>query len=115
MVLSSFAQTNEQIMPMLVVSVLAQLVLSGGIIPMVDKQGHSKVLDYISWITPARWGYAGGASSINLPKLVDVPQIHTKDPLWQHSAHIYLLDTLMLVVLSMIFAVIVRWKIRLKR
>jgi ABC transport system ATP-binding/permease protein len=113
--LSAFAQTNEQIMPLLVVSVLLQLVLSGGIIPMVDKDGHSKALDYASWATPARWGYAGGSSSIDLPSLVKVPQIHTKDPLWQHSDHIYLLDIFMLIVLSLIYAGVVRWKIRLKR
>jgi hypothetical protein len=115
LVLSAFAQTNEQIMPLLVVSVLLQLVLSGGIIPMVDKDGHSKALDYASWATPARWGYAGGSSSIDLPSLVKVPQIHTKDPLWQHSDHIYLLDIFMLIVLSLIYAGVVRWKIRLKR
>jgi ABC-type multidrug transport system ATPase subunit len=115
MVLSAFAQTNEQIMPLLVISVLVQLVLSGGIIPMVDQAGHSKVLDYLSWLTPARWGYAAGASSIDLPKLVNVPQIHTKDPLWQHSQHIYLLDMGMLSVLSVVYGAVVWWKIRLKR
>ncbi len=115
LLLSAFAQTNEQIMPLLVVSVLVQLVLSGGIIPMVDAAGHSKALDYLSWATPARWGYAAGSSSINLPDLVKVPQIHTKDPLWQHSKHIYVLDMSMLVVLSLVYGSAVWWKIRLKR
>ncbi len=115
LVLSAFAQTNEQIMPLLVVSVLLQLVLSGGIIPMVDAAGHRKSLDYVAWVTPARWGYAAGASSIDLPKLVDVPQIHTKDPLWQHSHHIYLLDMGMLALLSLCYGAVVWWKIRLKR
>jgi ABC-type multidrug transport system ATPase subunit len=115
MALSAFARTNEQIMPLLVVSVLLQLVLSGGIIPMVDQAGHSKVLDYLSWLTPARWGYAAGASSIDLPTLVNVPQIHTKDPLWQHSGHIYLLDMGMLAVLSVCYGAVAWWKIRLKR
>jgi hypothetical protein len=115
LVLSAFAQTNEQIMPLLVVSVLLQLVLSGGIIPMVDAAGHSKSLDYVSWVTPARWGYAAGASSIDMPKLVAVPQIHTADPLWQHSKHIYLLDMGMLAVLSVCYSAVVWWKIRLKR
>jgi ABC-type multidrug transport system ATPase subunit len=115
LLLSAFAQTNEQIMPLLVVSVLVQLVLSGGIIPMVDAAGHSKSLDYVSWVTPARWGYAAGASSIDLPKLIDVPQVHTKDPLWQHTKHIYLLDMGMLAALSACYGAVVWWKIRLKR
>jgi ABC-type multidrug transport system ATPase subunit len=112
--LSAFAQTNEQIMPLLVVSVLLQLVLSGGIIPMVDADGASKVLNYPSWVTPARWGYAAGASSIDLPKLVNVPQIHTKDPIWQHSQHIYVFDMAMLAVLSLVYGSVVWWRIRLK-
>lgn len=113
--LSAFAQTNEQVMPMLVVAVLMQLVLSGGIIPMVDVEGHSKPLDYPSWVTPARWGYAAGSSSIDLPNLVKVPQIHTKDPLWQHTKHIYVLDMAMLAALSVLYSLIVWWKIRLRR
>ena len=115
LVLSAFAQTNEQIMPLLVVAVLLQLVVSGGIIPMVDAEGHSKPLNYVSWLTPARWGYAAGASSIDFPSLVKVKQIHTKDPLWQHSDHIFILDMTMLVLLSAAYAGVVRWKIRLRR
>lgn len=82
---------------------------------MVDVEGHSKPLDYPSWVTPARWGYAAGSSSIDLPNLVKVPQIHTKDPLWQHTKHIYVLDMAMLAALSVLYSLIVWWKIRLRR
>lgn len=50
--LSAFAQSNEQIMPMLVVSIMSQLVLSSGMIPVGGRTG----LDQMSWLTPARWG-----------------------------------------------------------
>jgi ABC-type multidrug transport system ATPase subunit len=111
LLLSAVAQSNEQIMPLLVVSIMSQLVLSGGMIPVTGRAG----LNQLSWVTPGRWGYAAGASSIDFPSLVKVPQIPTNDPLWQHSKHIYLFDMVMLAVLSLFYVGYVRWNIRLKR
>lgn len=111
LLLSAVAQSNEQIMPLLVVSIMSQLVLSGGMIPVTGRPG----LDQMSWVTPGRWGYAAGASSIDFPNLVKVPQIPTNDALWQHSKHIYVFDMFMLAVLSVAYACYIRWNIRLKR
>ncbi|UQX12303.1 FHA domain-containing protein [Candidatus Mycobacterium methanotrophicum] len=111
LMLSAVAQSNEQIMPLLVVSIMSQLVLAGGMIPVTGRAG----LNQLSWVTPGRWGYAAGASSIDFPGLVKVKQIPTNDPLWQYSKHIYLFDMVMLAVLSLFYAGYVRWSIRLKR
>jgi ABC-type multidrug transport system ATPase subunit len=111
MMLSAVAQSNEQIMPLLVVSIMSQLVLAGGMIPVTGRAG----LNQLSWLTPGRWGYAAGASSIDFPDLVKVKQIPTNDPVWQHSKHIFLLDMGMLVALSLFYGGYVRWSIRLKR
>ncbi len=111
LMLSAVAQSNEQIMPLLVVSIMSQLVLAGGMIPVTGRAG----LNQLSWLTPGRWGYAAGASSIDFPDLVKVKQIPTNDPIWQHSKHIFLLDMGMLAVLSLFYAGYVRWSIRLKR
>jgi ABC transport system ATP-binding/permease protein len=111
LVLSSIAQSNEQIMQLLAGSIILQLVLAGGMIPVTGRAG----LNQLSWITPARWGYAAGASSIDFPSLVKVKQIPTNDPIWQHSKHIYVLDMAMLAVLSVFYTAYVRWSIRLKR
>jgi ABC-type multidrug transport system ATPase subunit len=111
MMLSAVAQSNEQIMPLLVVSIMSQLVLAGGMIPVTGRAG----LNQLSWLTPGRWGYAAGASSIDFPDLVKVKQIPTNDPIWQHSKHIFLLDIGMLVALSLFYGGYVRWSIRLKR
>jgi ABC transport system ATP-binding/permease protein len=111
LVLSAIAQSNEQIMQLLAGSIILQLVLAGGMIPVTGRAG----LNQLSWVTPARWGYAAGASSIDFPNLVKVKQIPTNDPLWQHSKHIYLFDMAMLAVLSLFYAGYVRWNIRLKR
>jgi ABC transport system ATP-binding/permease protein len=111
LLLSAVAQSNEQIMPLLVVSIMSQLVLAGGMIPVTGRAG----LNQLSWVTPGRWGYAAGASSIDFPNLVKVKQIPTNDPIWQHSKHIYLFDMAMLAALSLFYAGYVRWNIRLKR
>ncbi len=111
LMLSAVAQSNEQIMPLLVVSIMSQLVLAGGMIPVSGRAG----LNQLSWVTPGRWGYAAGASSIDFPSLVKVKQIPTNDPIWQHSKHIYLFDMAMLAALSLFYASYVRWSIRLKR
>lgn len=111
LLLSAVAQSNEQIMPLLVVSIMSQLVLSGGMIQVYQRFG----LEQLAWLTPARWGYAAGASSIDFPALVKVKQIPTNDPLWQHSVHILLFDLAMLALLSIGYAGFVRWHIRLKR
>lgn len=138
--LSAFAQSNEQIMPMLVVSIMSQLVLSGGMIPVTGRIG----LDQMSWVTPSRWGYAAGASTIDfntllhhdsIPKdcmplptpqnpdpavpdgctpAVQVKQI-PQDGLWKHTKGIWLLDMGMLALLSVFYSTLVWWKIRLKR
>ncbi|ORB14270.1 ATP-binding cassette domain-containing protein [Mycobacterium noviomagense] len=112
LLLSALANSNEQIMPLLVVSIMSQLVLCGGMgIPVTGRFG----LNQLSFITPARWGFAAGASSIDFPHLVKVPQVPTDDRWWQHSKHIYVFDMAMLAVLSVVYAGYVRWHIRLKR
>ena len=62
LLLSSLARSNEQIMPLLVVAVMSQLVFSGGMIPVTARLG----LDQMSWATPARWGFASSASTVDL-------------------------------------------------
>jgi ABC-type multidrug transport system ATPase subunit len=111
LMLSAVAQSNEQIMPLLVVSIMSQLVLAGGMIPVTGRAG----LNQLSWLTPGRWGYAAGASSIDFPDLVKVKQIPTNDPIWQHSQHILFFDLGMLAALSLFYGGYVRWSIRLKR
>jgi ABC-type multidrug transport system ATPase subunit len=105
--LSALAKSNEQIMPLLVVAIMSQLVFSGGMIPVTDRLG----LDQISWVTPARWGFASTASTIDLIRLVPgTPQ----DSHWKHTPSTWLFVMAMLAALSTIYLGFVRWKLRLK-
>ena len=110
LVLSSIARSNEQIMPLLVVAVMSQLVFSGGMIPVTGRTG----LDQMSWVTPARWGFATSASTVDLLTLeAKVPSV-AKDSHWHHTPGAWWFDMAMLIVLSILYLGFVRWKIRLK-
>jgi len=110
LLLSAVARTSEQIMPLLVVAVMSQLVFSGGMIPVTDRIG----LDQMSWVTPARWGFAASASTADLIRLVPGP-LTPKDRHWEHTSGAWLFDMAMLIALSVFYVAAVRWKIRLPR
>nr|WP_082978316.1 FHA domain-containing protein [Mycobacterium gordonae] len=108
--ISAVVRSTEQIMPLFVVSIMAQLVLCGGMVPVTNRI----VLEQVSTVVPARWGYAAAASTVDVRSLVPgslVPQ----DRFWQHTSKIWLLDMGMLVGLSVFYACFVRWKLRLRR
>jgi ABC-type multidrug transport system ATPase subunit/predicted component of type VI protein secretion system len=107
--LSALAKSNEQIMPLLVVAIMSQLVFSGGMIPVTGRVP----LDQMSWVTPARWGFAATASTVGLTDLVK-PPILPADGLWKHTSGAWFLNMAMLAALSVFYLSFVRFKIRLK-
>ena len=109
LLLSALAKSNEQIMPLLVVAIMSQLVFSGGMIPVTNRL----VLDQLSWATPARWGFAASASTVDLIRLVPGP-LTPKDHWWEHRAPVWWFDMAMLAGLSVIYLGLVRFRIRLK-
>lgn len=108
--ISSLVRSSEQIMPLFVVTVMAQLVLCGGMVPVTGRLG----LDQLSFAMPARWGYAAAASTVDLRHLVP-DSLLSQDRFWQHTSGVWLLDMGMLAALSLFYAGFVRWRIRLRR
>jgi len=108
--ISSLVRSSEQIMPLFVVAVMAQLVLCGGMVPVTGRLG----LDQLSWLMPARWGYAAASSTVDVRHLVP-PTLLPQDQFWQHTRHFWLLDMGMLAGLTLLYTCFVRWKIRLRR
>jgi ABC-type multidrug transport system ATPase subunit len=108
--ISSLVRSSEQIMPLFVVAVMAQLVLCGGMVPVTGRLG----LDQLSLVMPARWGYAAAASTVDARHLVP-DSLLSQDRFWQHTSKIWLLDMGMLAGLSLLYLGFVRWKIRLRR
>jgi ABC transport system ATP-binding/permease protein len=108
--ISSLVRSSEQIMPLFVVTVMAQLVLCGGMVPVTGRLG----LDQLSFAMPARWGYAAAASTVDLRHVVPGSLV-SQDRFWEHTSKIWLMDMGMLAALSLFYAGFVRWKIRLRR
>ncbi|MEI2778220.1 MAG: FHA domain-containing protein [Tetrasphaera sp.] len=76
--LSAYVSTSEQVMPLLVVSVMAQLVLCGGLIPIAGRVP----LEQLSWLAPARWSYATAAAGVDLRGIFPAAPA---DRLWNHD------------------------------
>ena len=106
--LSALARSQEQIMPLLVVAIMSQLVFQGGMIPVTDSP-----LDILAWFTPARWGFAATAATIDLTSLVPPPAVPT-DSHWKHTLSAWGFDMAMLGVICIGYLSFVRWRIRLK-
>ncbi len=105
--LSSLARSTEQVLPMLVVVIMISMVMAGGLIPVTGRL----VLDQISWLVPARWGFAAGASTVDLNNIEAALPV---DRFWRHVRSAWLLDMGMLVLLGVVFTGIVRFRLRLR-
>ena len=77
LLVSALVKTTEQTTPVLVVAVMGQLVLSGGLFELTGQA----VLEQISWLSPTRWGFAAGAGTVDLRTITRID-----DPLWLHTA-----------------------------
>ena len=105
LVVSILAKSVEQTTPVLVVVVMAQLVLSGGLFLLTG----DKVLDQISWLSPTRWGFSAGASSVDL--LHTLPAF-ISDPLWVHTTSAWWRSIGWLCVQAVVLAVAARLALR---
>ncbi|MHA3022985.1 ABC transporter ATP-binding protein/permease [Mycobacterium sp. BMJ-28] len=103
--ISALARTADQVMPLLAVTLTAQLVLAGGFIPVTGRPA----LSAIAAVTPARWGFSATASTADLSNLV---LGIARDGHWEHTAGAWLFDMGMLTVLAIGFAGVTRWRLR---
>ena len=95
---SAYVTSSEQVMPVLVVTIMAQLVLAGGVIPVAGRA----VFEQLAWIMPARWGYAMASATVNMNAIVP----YRSDGMWEHSSGQWLTDATALLGLGLVFAVI---------
>ncbi|HUZ52900.1 MAG TPA: FHA domain-containing protein [Streptosporangiaceae bacterium] len=103
---SSAVSTTERAMPLVFLLVMVQVITTGSFIPVHGKPG----LEQLAWLTPSRWGYAAGASTVDLNRISPVP-VATQDPLWQHTAHAWLTDIGAMIVLLIFYSLITWWRL----
>jgi ABC transport system ATP-binding/permease protein len=86
LLISASVDTSEKTMPLLIVAVIFQVVMTGGVFPLTGKAG----LEQVAWLAPSRWGFAAAASTVNLnvislPAVPKVPAV--KKPAPGSSSH----------------------------
>jgi hypothetical protein len=105
--MSATARSHDQILPMLVISVMLSMVFCGGMIPVTGRP----ILDQLSWAIPARWGFAATASTTDLRAIA--PLTPQNETLWSHDPGRWLLNMTLLIALGAVLAGCVRWRTRL--
>jgi hypothetical protein len=106
LLVSSAVSTTERAMPLVFLLVMIQVVMAGSFIPINGKPG----LEQVAWLTPSRWGFAASASSVDLNKITPLPSA-SQDPLWQHTAHTWLLDIGSMVALLVLYSALTWWRL----
>ncbi|MEU4640572.1 FHA domain-containing protein [Micromonospora sp. NPDC023814] len=105
LLVSVYVSTSEQTMPVLVGLVMAQLVLCGGLFAVVERAG----IEQLSWLAPARWGYAAAAASVDLRAIMLKP---APDALWAHTTGAWSWAMAVLAGQTVLLAAVVRWALR---
>jgi ABC transport system ATP-binding/permease protein len=105
LMISAVVRTSETTLVLLFISVMLQIVLTGGVISIVGKAG----VEQLAWISPSRWGFGAVASTANLNMLQPGQQ---PDPVWTHDAHTWLTDMGLQILLAVVFASITYWLLK---
>jgi hypothetical protein len=107
LLISASVNTSEKTMPILMVVVVVEVILTGGVFAIAGKAG----LEQVAWLSPSRWGFALTASTSNL-NVIMPPQPGTPtDPLWAHTAHAWVIDMAALILLGAVFALLAWWRL----
>jgi energy-coupling factor transporter ATP-binding protein EcfA2 len=111
LMISATVSDENQAMPLLVLTSMAQLVLCCGLVPVAGRA----VLDQLSWLLPARWGLATAASTVDLPFLAgQVPGAGHAEPddLWTHDLVTWWADASILLMLGAVAVTLTWWLLR---
>ena len=103
LVISALVDNADKTMPLLVLLAMAQLIFTGGLMPVAGRIG----LEQAAYLFPARWGYAATASVGNLISIQDLGNARLNpgsvaDPLWKHTAATYLTDIAGLATIALL-------------
>ncbi len=110
LLISASVNTSEKTMPLLMVLVVVEVILTGGVFAIAGKVG----LEQVAWLSPSRWGYAATAATAKLNKLVPPAPGSPVDSLWRHNPHTWLMDMGVLLALGIVFAFLT-WRRLLKQ
>lgn len=101
LLVSALVRKEEVTMPLLVLLAIVQVVFCGALLKLNGVPG----VEQLSWLVPSRWALGAMAGTIDLARIV--PGELTSDPLFGHSAGVWLLNMGMMAVLSLVFGYVV--------
>jgi len=110
LLISAVVRTSEQTMPPLVVIVMVQLVMCGGMFGLHGRAG----VEQFAWFIPSRWGYAAAASTIDVKDYMTSVSLVTKEPLWKHDVTAIATAYGVLAVMAIVLWFLVYRRLRLK-
>jgi ABC-type multidrug transport system ATPase subunit len=103
--LSSLGNSLREVLPLLVVVILASLLFAGGLVSLVGTWGF----DQISWFIPAQWGFAASGSTVDLHR---VDPLAANAQMWTHYSGWWVFDMVMLLVFGAMWAGFVLFRLR---
>jgi ABC-type multidrug transport system ATPase subunit len=103
---SSAVSTAERAMPLVFLLVMVQVITTGSFIAVHGKPG----LEELAWLTPSRWGFAAGASSVDLNTITPL-QGSAADPYWAHTSTQWITDIAAMIVLLVFYSLITWWRL----
>jgi hypothetical protein len=134
LLISAMVNSSDKTMPLLVVGVMFQVILTGGIFPVAGKAG----LEQIAWLSPSRWGFAAVASTVKLNVIQQPPGVSVSpttgkpspaktkgasgtpvptvqalptDPIWRHNPTVWLKNIILMLVLGLAFTLLTWWRV----
>lgn len=106
LVISALIPNPDRGMPLLVLLVMLQVVMCGGLMPL-----SGRWFELLSWLVPARWAYAMGASTFDLNRMPGSPP----DGLWDHTAGTWIIDTFSLGAIGLVLILVTATLIHRRR
>ncbi|OBI19999.1 ABC transporter [Mycobacterium sp. E2327] len=88
--LSAMGNRLREVLPLLVLVILASLLFNGSLVQLVSKWGFQQV----SWFVPAQWGFAASASVADLRR---VDALAANALMWTHYSGWWIFDMVMLL------------------
>lgn len=102
LLLSTAIRSDRARFLVLMAVISGQLVLTGGVVTIFDVPG----LKQVSWLFPARWGFAAAASTIHFSKIMQPTAGVAADPLWMPLRRVWEADMVMLGILGVAIALL---------
>ncbi|MFE3325320.1 FHA domain-containing protein [Streptomyces sp. NPDC059176] len=101
LLVSALVPKEEVTMPLLVLLTMVQIVFCGALLKLYGVIG----LEQLAWLVPARWAFAAMSGTVDIGKIVPGPD--TADPLFRHSAGVWLRSIVVLVAYCAVLWVVI--------